>query len=126
MRAVCSRLGAFLGCGALGLLLATQWTAAHLGQPAALGPRLRLGPLWLYRPWAYLGWFWQWGNDPSPWGRTILTGLLFVYAGLGLGLLAVLAVRQRQGRGLGSIAYGSSRWARRDDIKEMGLYGKRR
>jgi type IV secretion system protein VirD4 len=105
----------------LGLWLATEFIAARFGFSVRLGPPwFELGGLPLYAPWRLFLWWWEYGAyapqvfDDA--GTIAAAGgvLAFVVA------VTLALVRARQTRTV--TTYGSSRWARRSEIKKAGLF----
>jgi type IV secretion system protein VirD4 len=105
---------------ALGVSIATQWTAA------ALGYQLRLGAPWflvfstpVYYPWRLFQW-WYFYNAYAP-EIFLRGGAIAACSGVASAGAAVAASvwRSRQSRLV--TTYGSARWAARDEIAHAGL-----
>ena len=105
-----------------GIWGATQWTAAHLAYQLRLGsPWFDLGGTPIYRPWALFEW-WYWFDAYAP--RLFLkSGAIAAASGLTAAFVAIgMSVwRARQAKLV--TTYGSARWARRDEIRKVGLTG---
>jgi len=109
-----------LAIAALGVAVATQWTAA------ALGYQVRLGPPWLlllgtpvYYPWRLFQW-WYLYNAYAP-DIFLRGGAIAACSGISSAGAAVAASvwRSRQSRLV--TTYGSARWATCEEIAKAGL-----
>jgi type IV secretion system protein VirD4 len=109
-----------LAIAALGVSIATQWTAA------ALGYQLRLGAPWfilfgtpIYYPWRLAQW-WYFYNAYAP-QIFLRGGAIAACSGIASACAAIGASvwRSRQARLV--TTYGSARWATRDEIANAGL-----
>lgn len=116
--------GTVLSGALVGLFVATHWAAHLLHQHPALGsPVTRLAGWALYAPWAYATWYLHWADAPGVWGQAMVTARWAVIAGMGLGAVGALVLRLRSSTAPGSTAFGSARWATRQDIMRAGLFG---
>ncbi len=109
-----------LAIAALGVAIATQWTAAALGYQA------RLGAPWfvalatpVYYPWRLFQW-WYFYNAYAP-HVFLRGGAIAACSGMASASAAVIASvwRSRQSRRV--TTYGSAQWALRDEIQLAGL-----
>jgi type IV secretion system protein VirD4 len=107
----------------LGIWIATQWAAHHLGYQAALGmPSFRVAGHPLYRPWALFGWWYHFGPyAPHIFARA---GALAGGSGLVACGIAVAGSLWRASQAGHPSTYGSARWASRRDIERAGLFAK--
>ncbi len=109
-----------LGAVVLGALTATQWTAHALGYQAALGaPDGDLFGHPIYAPWRFLGWWFQYDAYARPiFEQAALIFLAFTAGGVATSFVFSLW-RAREAKA--SSTYGSARWARRDEVRKLGL-----
>jgi type IV secretion system protein VirD4 len=105
---------------ALGVSLATQWTAA------ALGYQLRLGAPWfllfgtpMYYPWRLFQW-WYFYNAYAP-GIFLHGGGIAACSGIASAGAAVVASVWRSRQSKLVTTYGSARWATKNEIEVAGL-----
>lgn len=107
----------------IGVWAAAQWTAYELGYSPRLGaPWFELFGEPVYAPWAFFGWWYAYNAyAPEVFDRA---GLIASSGGV-LGLVvAVVASALRARQSSRVTTYGSSRWARRGDIRKAGLLGQ--
>ena len=105
-----------------GLVYWTQTLARLYGYHPVLGEALWVVRPWrglvypLYAPWQALVWHWQWGEKTVTW---LLIG------GVSLAVLLTVGVwwcwRERGGQPPPLEGHGTTRWARRRDVKKAGL-----
>jgi type IV secretion system protein VirD4 len=105
---------------ALGVSLATQWTAA------ALGYQVRLGAPWfllfgtpMYYPWRLFQW-WYFYNAYAP-GIFLRGGGIAACSGIASAAAAVVASVWRSRQSKLITTYGSARWASKDEVEGAGL-----
>ena len=105
---------------ALGVSLATQWTAA------ALGYQVRLGAPWfllfgtpMYYPWRLFQW-WYFYNAYAP-GIFLRGGGIAACSGIASAGAAVVASVWRSRQSKLITTYGSARWATKDEVEGAGL-----
>ncbi|MEO1304137.1 MAG: IncP-type conjugal transfer protein TraG [Pseudomonadota bacterium] len=103
-----------------GVWFAAQWTAAQLAYSTRLGePCFILGGTPIYAPWRFFGWWYSYeAYAPSVFHRA---GLIAGGSGVA-GLFAAIVgavLRSRESKNV--TTYGSSRWAKRSEIKLAGL-----
>lgn len=105
-------------CLMVGVCLAPQWSAWHLGYAAWLGQPWVVWSRRVYSPAQYVRWVWQAGNV-YPWAfyesRWLLTG-----GGIGMVICIVTGQWLRLKRPPVQ-TFGSSRWATLREIRRMGL-----
>jgi hypothetical protein len=117
----------------LSLLLACQVFTQSLAYQAGYHPGLGV-PLaqkrllyrvhGLYAPWRGIVWAWQWGGQAP---QVVRTAGLWALGPLVLGIVAAVprgqaAVQGRPGEPPPMTGHGTTRWARRRDIKKAGLW----
>lgn len=109
----------------LGLIIATQMTAAALGYHKQLGqPVARWHGSPLYGPWQYGIWYLRWGQSDTAWGAIIHGNLRYILSGWALGMLGVIACKWQSKRAAtASTIHGSGRWATKREIHNAGLNG---
>lgn len=111
---IIAALLALMGGWELATVLASQQLA-----PDSLGePVLSLGTFALYAPWKWASWTFAFGSHP-PAG-------LHAAQGVGYGsvlLMVALALASKLGHSKlqSSVAYGSARWAKLEELREVGL-----
>ncbi len=99
---------------------AAQWTAVQLAYSPRLGePWFVFADTPIYRPWQFFGWWYSYeAYAPNIFRR----GGLIAGAGGVIGLLvAVIGAVLRSRESSNVTTYGSSRWAKRSEIKRAGL-----
>ena len=111
----------FVLCVAMcGIWAAAQWTAHELNYSHQLGaPWFMLGDTPIYEPWRFFGWWYSYeAYAPEVFDRA---GLIAASGGV-LGLVAAIVgavLRSHEARQV--TTYGSSRWAKRSEMKRAGL-----
>lgn len=102
-----------------GLVAATQMLAAELDYHHVLGaPLFDVGETPVYAPWKWLFWAQDyWEAVPRP----IEDSMLALGVGAVCGVIWAVGIGKRFAIDDGPTSHGSSRWARRDEIEELGL-----
>lgn len=104
-----------------GSIAATQYLASTFSHAPELGPRLSLGGVHLYPPFAWRKWQLQWGRHArKPFG--IALGMSFGGGFLGLGV--ALRLRGSETPKVTG-AFGTARWANRKELAKAGMLGER-
>lgn len=103
-----------------GVWIAAQWTAAELAYSPRLGqPWFTAGETPVYHPWRFFGWWYSFeAYAPGVFNRA---GLIAGAGGV-VGLFSAVigaVLRSRESKNV--TTYGSSRWAKRGEIKRAGL-----
>lgn len=104
----------------LSVWLAAQWTADQLAYSTRLGePSFKIWDFPVYAPWRFFGWWYSFeAYAPDVFDTA---GLIAVTGGV-LGLLAAITGAVLRSRESNSVTtYGSSRWAKRSEIRRAGL-----
>lgn len=104
----------------LSVWLAAQWTADQLDYSPRLGePSLLIWGIPVYAPWRFFGWWYSFeAYAPDVFDRA---GLIAGTGGV-LGLLvAIIGAILRSRESSNVTTYGSSRWAKRSEIRRAGL-----
>lgn len=105
---------------ALSVWLAAQWTAEQLNYSARLGePSFVVGGFRIYAPWRFFAW---WYSFEAYAPRVFDRAGFIAGAGGFLGLIvAVIGAVFRARESKNVTTYGSSRWAKRTEIRRAGL-----
>jgi type IV secretion system protein VirD4 len=104
-----------------GVWLGTQIAAADLGYQARLGaPWFHVGTLPVYYPWRLFEWWFAYeAYAPKIFDRA---GLIAASSGFLGCIVAVIGSLWRARQGAMATTYGSSRWARTEDVTKAGLF----
>ena len=103
-----------------GVWLAAQWTASELGYSSRLGePWFVLGNTPIYHPWRFFGWWYAFeAYAPEVFQRG---GQIAGASGIACVFTAVTCAVLRSQESENVTTYGSSRWAKKREIRRAGL-----
>lgn len=103
-----------------GVWLAAQWTANELGYSARLGePWFVFGDTPIYQPWRFFGWWYAFeAYAPETFNRG---GQIAGAGGIACVFTAVTCAVLRSREPKNVTTYGSSRWAKRREVRRAGL-----
>jgi type IV secretion system protein VirD4 len=100
----------------------TQWLADKLAYQSALGPCLwKLGDIRLYAPWSAAIWWLRYRNFAPPLFDIVAIALPVSCSPL---LISLFILSRRDIDATPVTTYGSSRWAKRRDLRKAGLLAR--
>lgn len=104
-----------------GVWIAAQWTAHQLAHDLRLGtPWFVIADTPVYEPWRFFGWWYSYeAYAPEIFERAGLIAGCGGFAGFALAIVGAV-LRSREARNV--TTYGSSRWAKRSEIRKAGLF----